>query len=1106
LSAERHERLKRIFWDASELPVEERAEYLDRACVDDSSVRLEVEEMLAFEEQQPDFLEGATDEAESSPTSARVLERLQTRIGEQSRYQILGEFARGGMGAILKVWDSDLRRTLAMKVVLGKAHAERSGDTPAVDEKSLGRFLEEAQVTGQLDHPGIVPVHELGIDTDGQVYFTMRLVKGIELRKVFELVREGKDGWTHARAVGTILKVCEAMAYAHSKDVIHRDLKPANIMVGKYGEVYVMDWGLARPKDAEDNKDLRLRPAPQTSLSVVRTDRREESGGESPLMTMDGDVVGTPAYMSPEQARGDQAAMGPASDVYALGTILYHLLAGHMPYGPPGSRLTAYALWGLVQNGPPTKLDTIAKDAPVELIAICEKAMEREIADRYPDMGAMAEDLSAYVEGRVVKAHRTGALIELRKWVGRNRALAASLAAALVIALGGLSGVGYVQAEGKKESDAERANVMRLSAFQELEDLKREADELWPPRLEHEQAYEDWLKRARALVAGLDPLPDGTDAGHRARLAELERRALPNTADRTEEGRRAHPRYAELDALERKIAALEKAQAVRAGAAQVEELALEEDALPRGPRVREHIWPLIDPGRVSFGREAEGLALARLAVERVQNDGEAADFTRILAWAEFANGLDEEAQSDMGFALSVAPPEMRPMLALEQLKLERAIRAAEGGAIADLRGGVPAFRDPDVPSPTDQLAELEALVQGAPAEWRFADQTDRWWHAQLSQLVNDIAAFADEQQGLIDGVSAEHGWGVARRLEWAREIEALTVTGPEAARLWSDALASIRDPDECPAYAGLEIEPQLGLLPLGRDPHSGLWEFAQPLSGRTPERNGQGELELQDDAGIVFVLIPGGAFTMGAQAADPAAPNYDQKAHRRNPLNQVLLTPYFLSKYEMTQGQWLRYAGHNPSYDQNVSGVGPEPPLHPVNQMTWPQAAEAMWRMGLVLPSEAQWERGARGGTSTTWWTGNERDSLVGAVNLADRAAGISDNWPAIAHWPELYDGYESSAPVNTLAANPFGLHHVLGNVSEWCRDGDADSEDFYAVGPVVDPVVPDGSGRNRAVRGSSYYMTADLARSAVRSGQSVVYASWDLGLRPARAVLGEIR
>ena len=226
--------------------------------------------------------ESSNDDASDKPESSdQVLKRLESHAAKESRYDFKGEIARGGMGAILKVWDHDLRRNLAMKVVLGKDDPAKPGSTSAVDDASLGRFLEEAQVTGQLDHPGVVPVHELSVDATGQVYFTMRLVKGRDLSKIFELVQKGEEGWSQARAVGVILKVCEAMAYAHSKHVIHRDLKPANIMVGRFGEVYVMDWGVARVLGEEDRKDIRLRPAPETTLKV-RTDRRHESAPDSP--------------------------------------------------------------------------------------------------------------------------------------------------------------------------------------------------------------------------------------------------------------------------------------------------------------------------------------------------------------------------------------------------------------------------------------------------------------------------------------------------------------------------------------------------------------------------------------------------------------------------------------------------------------------------------------------------------------------------------------------------------------------------------------------------------------------------------------------------------
>jgi WD40 repeat protein/serine/threonine protein kinase len=383
--------------------------------------------------------------------SSDLVKRLTAHAPQQTRYAIRGEVARGGMGAILRVWDEDLRRTLAMKVILGKEDPARASATPPVDERTLGRFLEEAQVTGQLDHPGVVPVHELGLDATGRVYFTMRLVKGRDLRQIIDLVQQGKEAWTRTKALSVIVKVCEAMAYAHSKGVIHRDLKPGNIMVGRFGETYVMDWGLAKIVGREDRHDIRLQESIPTS--TVRTERSsgEEDPG-SPLLTMDGTVVGTPAYMSPEQARGEIEHVGVRSDVYSVGAMLYHLLAGHMPYVPPGVRPSAHAVWRWVIEGPPRPLHGIRPDLPAELVAICEKAMARDAERRYADTMQVAEDILAYLEGRVVRAYETGAVAEFRKWVARNRGMAAASAAAILLAIGGLAAVGFVQRRGKQEA------------------------------------------------------------------------------------------------------------------------------------------------------------------------------------------------------------------------------------------------------------------------------------------------------------------------------------------------------------------------------------------------------------------------------------------------------------------------------------------------------------------------------------------------------------------------------------------------------------------------------------------------------------------------------
>ncbi|MCP3919242.1 MAG: protein kinase [bacterium] len=381
-------------------------------------------------------------EGQADPDFAsEVIGRLAGRSGSFGRYRIKGEVARGGQGVVLRIWDDDLRRNLAMKVILGEGDAAKTGATPTVDGRKLSRFVEEAQITGQLDHPGIVPVHELGLDSEGRVYFTMKLVKGKTLQTVLDELAAGEGGWTQTRVLGVLLKVCEAMSYAHAKGVVHRDLKPSNVMVGRFGEVHVMDWGLARVLGREDGKDIRIRPPLGTS--EVRSPRREASGPDSPLVTMNGDVVGTPAYMPPEQAFGKLDAIGPPSDVYALGAMLYHLLAGHMPYVKPGMRLTNHAIWYQVQDGAPHPLSERAPDAPAELVAICERAMERDAGRRYGDTIELAKDLSAYLEDRVVWAYQSGAVAELRKWVRRNRALAAAVLLVL-----GLSVLGSVVLAG----------------------------------------------------------------------------------------------------------------------------------------------------------------------------------------------------------------------------------------------------------------------------------------------------------------------------------------------------------------------------------------------------------------------------------------------------------------------------------------------------------------------------------------------------------------------------------------------------------------------------------------------------------------------------------
>ncbi|GMV99420.1 MAG: hypothetical protein AMXMBFR84_05590 [Candidatus Hydrogenedentota bacterium] len=379
-------------------------------------------------------------------------------VGEESpgRYTLVSEYAKGGMGRVLIVHDLQLGRNIALKELLppptvaGSENADEAELTPVRATAALSaRFLQEARITGRLEHPSIVPVYELGRRHDGTLYYTMKLVRG---RTFYAAIKECRSFQQRVELLPHFLNLCQALAYAHSRSVIHRDIKPANVMVGEFGETVVLDWGLAKSLNHSDVHEAEL----------ARLFALAQSGGATPdTNTVYGNVLGTPNYMPPEQAKGIIDLVDARSDVYSLGAVLYELITGIPPYRG-SSNLEVITL---VIQSEPRPVSELVPNVPAELAAICRKAMCRDPADRYSTARELADDVQRFLTGSIVLAHDYRFAEHLFRHVRRHKtsyALAAS-ALALILALGGFYNYQLYNAresEHEQRLEAEKANRM----------------------------------------------------------------------------------------------------------------------------------------------------------------------------------------------------------------------------------------------------------------------------------------------------------------------------------------------------------------------------------------------------------------------------------------------------------------------------------------------------------------------------------------------------------------------------------------------------------------------------------------------------------------------
>lgn len=405
-SSDRFARAQELFHHALSLPRGERDAFLAGAAGEDRELAREVRELLELDADLP------VDDAPHASSSGR-------------NYRLVRQIGEGYSAWVYEAVQLSIGRRVAFKVL--KSHAEISRHAPDASYDSVARRFDlEARVLGSLDHPGIVPIYDVGEDERGRRGFAMRLVEGDTFAEVIARTPPGAPSNDLARAVAILAGCCETLAFAHARGVVHRDLKPAHLIGGLHGEAYVIDWGLATNVGAAQTARAARSDASEARAALDAFDPGARDG-----LTTVGTALGTPGYMPPEQARGERERIGPASDVYALGAILHHLLAGRRPYADERGDLDPERFLAEVAERAPT-LDAPA--APVDLRAICETAMQRDPARRYAHAGLLAADLRASLEGRPIRARPGGVLDRAVRFSRRRPAIVGLVVVALLAA------------------------------------------------------------------------------------------------------------------------------------------------------------------------------------------------------------------------------------------------------------------------------------------------------------------------------------------------------------------------------------------------------------------------------------------------------------------------------------------------------------------------------------------------------------------------------------------------------------------------------------------------------------------------------------------------
>jgi serine/threonine-protein kinase len=447
-------------------------------------------------------------------------------------YTLGPPLAQGGLGQILLARDEQLERTVALKEML---------PGPAQHTQHRERFYQEAALTSLVEHPGVVPVYDMGVSPEGKPFYTMKLIKGRTFADALDDYFDHPSRTKFRELLTRYVAVCQTMAFAHSRGVIHRDLKPANIMLGEFGETLVVDWGLAKHLPGSTPQTIPETPPSQThaltgeQVSSTSPTQALTSARNQPALTAEGDLLGTLGYMSPEQAQGELDKLGPATDIYSLGVILYEMVTGQRPF-----RGNAAEILQMLLTETPPRPSRVRSGVPRPLEAVCLKALAFLPGDRYPTAMALAADVERWLNDEPVSVLAEPLTARLGRWARRHRtAVLAGLALLLMALLGSVVGTILLsQEQGRTHAALQQSLRNEQEAAEYFRLAQTAVDELCTKigetRLRNEPGMEavrrELLDAARKYYQQLTRLQPQAP-GLRLELAKAQRRLANITAE-----------------------------------------------------------------------------------------------------------------------------------------------------------------------------------------------------------------------------------------------------------------------------------------------------------------------------------------------------------------------------------------------------------------------------------------------------------------------------------------------------------------------------------------------------------------------------------------------